>query len=299
MKPNVRSSLFLKLFLLGIFILPHFQFGQGKVPTRIKKIQTLTSDEAANRLQVFRNQRLSKDFTFQFQLEHIPRRGDSSVYNGLLWGTWNEQGPLMRARFSIEPDTVGGPSLEIILQNGTRPRAWFRQIESTESQDPATLPAFIELPPTHWYRPILPQVDYTPFDLLMPFTYWENTSYVAPEKVKGRPAQVYKALPPANFPGADLKFSSINYALDDSYNALLRVQLLDKEQKPSQTFQILSFKKVEDEQWIVKTIDLINEVTRDKARFKVNGAKLHDALPEVVFDPKKKVIPQPGELNRL
>jgi len=299
MKSNTRHSFILKLLLWGIFCFPQFQFAQDKVPTRIKKATVLTPEEAGNRLQVFRDQRLSKDFTFQFELEHIPRRGDSSVYNGYLWGTWNEQGPLMRARFSINPDTISGPSLEIILQNGKRPRAWFRQIESTESQDPATLPAFIELPPPHWYRPILPQVDYTPFDLLMPFTYWDDTSYVGPEKVKGRPAQVYKALPPANFPGANLKFSSINYALDDSYNALLRVQLLDKEQKSSQTFQILSFKKVEDEQWIVKTIDLINEDTRDKARFKVKGAKLHGTLPGVVFDPSSKVIPQPGDLNRL
>jgi hypothetical protein len=293
-----RQQTLLILFL-GVFSSTAYVHGQDRAPTRIGKTEPLTKEQAVVRLDQFRNQRLSKDFTFQFELEHIPRRGDSTIYNGYMWGTWNSNGPLIRARYSTIPDAYHGRSIELILQNGRQPSAWFRNLENVEPKAPRLQPEFIQLPPTHWYRPILPGVDYTPFDLLMPFTYWERTEYMKPDKVKGRPAQVYEAYPPQNFPGANVKFSSIRYALDDSYNALLRVETLDTSRKPIQTFQILSFKKIEEGEWIVKTIDLINEVTRDKARFEVRAAKLHDSLPPILFDPANKSLPQPQNLNQF
>ena len=294
---NPRKQIFAILFFW--FTLALTGFAQDRAPTRIGKADTLDAEKAALRLDQFRNQRLTKDFIFQFELEHIPRRGDSTVYHGYMWGTWNSNGPLIRTRYSTQPEVLHGKSIELILQNGTQPSAWFRNLESVEPKAPRLLPEFINLPPTHWYRPILPGVDYTPFDLLMPFTYWENTEYLSPDKVKGRPAQVYQAYPPPNFPGANVKFSSIRFALDDSYNALLRVETLDANQKPLQTFQILSFKKIDDQDWIVKTIDLINEETRDKARFQVRAATLHDALPPVLFDPNNTALPQVQNLKQF
>ena len=294
---QARQQTILILFL-GFFFSCSL-FGQDRAPTRIGKTERLTDEQAINRLNQFRNQRLSKDFTFHFELEHIPRRGDSTFYHGYMWGTWNANGPLIRTRYCTLPDAFHGRSIELILQNGRQPSAWFRNLESVEPTAPRLRPEFVQLPPTHWYRPILPGVDYTPFDLLMPFTYWEDTKYVKPDKVKGRPAQMYEAFPPNNFPGANVKFSSIRYALDDSYNALLRVETLDTNRKPIQTFQILSFKKIEEGEWIVKTIDLINEVTRDKARFQVRAARLHDSLPPMLFDPSEQYLPQHQNLKKF
>jgi hypothetical protein len=287
----LRTALFLFLTAQG--------FSQDRTPMQRGNKPPLDKEQAVERLQQFRNQRLSRDFIFQFELEHLPRRGDPTLYNGLLWGTWGEQGPLVRARFATEPEAFHGPSLEVLLHNGVQPKAWFRLLKSDAADQNGQLPKFVELPPNHWYRELLPGVGYTAFDLLMPFTYWEDTRYIKPDKVKGRPAQVYQAFPPKNFPGAGIKFSSVEYILDDSYNALLRVQLMDKEGKATQTFKIQDFKKVEDGEWIVKTIDLLDEKTRDKARFRVVAASLHDALPPLIFDSENPSVPQPAQLQRF
>ena len=294
---NLARHLFLRTAFLLFFT---FQgIAQDRIPMHRGNKPPLTKEQAAERLQQFRNQRLSRDFIFQFELEHLPRRGDSVLYNGVLWGTWGEAGPMIRARFATEPEAFHGKSLEVLLKNGIQPKAWFRLLKTDKPDQAGPLPNFVELPPNHWYRELLPGVGYTSFALLMPFTYWENTRYLKPDKVKGRPAQVYQAFPPKNFPGAGVKFSSVKYILDDSYNALLRVQLLDKDEKPIQTFKIQDFKKIQDGEWIVKTIDLLNEKTRDKARFRVVAAKLHDVLHPLVFDPEQTAVPQPSQLKRF
>ena len=273
--------------------------GQPRTPIPTGKDLPLTKEEAQRRLHQFRHQRLVGDYVFQFELEHIPRRGESRVYTGLLWGTWNQAGPLMRARFSATQGVQSGKLIELILQNGARPQVWKRTLLKSVADPALQPPAFTILPPQSWSKEILPGVGYAPFDLLMPFTYWADTRYLGADKVKGRPAHIFVATPPQGFPGFGRTFKSVRYALDDSYNALLRVEVLGPLDKPLRTFKILSFKKLEDDQWIIKTIDLVNETSRDKARFQVTAAAVGNEIPAIVFDPRFVNIPQTPTLKRL
>lgn len=271
---------------------------QKKPPIPTGKGVPLSPEQAANHLAQFRHQRLTGDFTFQFKLEHMPRRGESRIFDGLLWGTWSKSGPLMRARFSAFEGIQSGKSIELILQNGVHPHVWQRTLASN-NLDPTLSPPFAVVPSRSWFQEILPGVGYVPFDLLMPFTYWPDTRYIGPDKVKGRPAQIFHAIPPPDFPGFRKNFKFVRYALDDSYNALLRVEILGPLDKPLRTFKILSFKKLEDGQWIVKTIDLVNEVSRDKARFEIRAASVGQPLPSIWFDPGHSDIPQPPSMKPL
>ena len=54
--------------------------GQPRTPIPTGKDLPLTKEEAQRRLHQFRHQRLVGDYVFQFELEHIPRRGESRVY---------------------------------------------------------------------------------------------------------------------------------------------------------------------------------------------------------------------------
>ena len=295
---ETRPGRFHAFTLLGL-LAGSTLLAQPRTPIPTGKSVPLTQEEAAARLQQYRHQRLTGDFTFQFELEHMPRRGESRLYTGLLWGTWNQAGPLMRARFSATEGVQTGKSIEMILQNGIQPRIWKRNLDPaipTPSHQP---PPFAPLPPQSWFKEILPGVGYVPFDLLMPFSYWPDTRYLGTDKVKGRPAHIFLALPPQGFAGFGRQFKSVRYALDDSYNALLRVEILGPLDKPLRTFKILSFKKLEDEQWIIKTIDLVNETSRDKARFQVTAAAVGEKIPGIVFDPRLTLLPQPPELKRL
>jgi hypothetical protein len=294
--PETLRRRFFALLLAGLVISASGLFAQKQPPNATGK---LTQEEAANRLQQFRHQRLIGDFTFQFELEHMPRRGESRIFQGLLWGTWNSAGPLMRARFSSVEGISSGKSIEMILQNGVQPHVWSRSLVSTLTTSSTQPPAFTSLPPQFWFKEFLPGVGYVPFDLLMPFMYWEKTTYLGAEKVKGRPAQIFLASPPVNFSVFGKKFKAVRYALDDSYNALLRVEILGPLNKPIRTFKILSFKKLEDNQWILKTIDLVNEVSRDKARFQIRAANVGNPHPPILFDPHYFAIPQPPSMKRF
>ena len=291
-------SRFLRFTLLGIIFATSL-IAQPRTPIPTGKGVPLSPEEAATRLHQFRHQPLTGDFTFQFELEHMPRRGESRVFKGLLWGTWNQFGPLMRARFSATEGVQVGKSIEMILQNGTQPSIWQRHLSSSLNNPPTQHPPFTNLTSQNWFKEILPGVGYVPFDLLMPFSYWPDTRYIGPEKVKGRPAHIFQATPPIGFRGFESQFKLVRYALDDSYNALLRVEILGPLDKPLRTFKILSFKKLEDEQWIIKTIDLVNEISRDKARFQVTAAAVGNKNPDILFDYRQTFIPQPDKLKRL
>jgi hypothetical protein len=292
--PEMRHCLCLLLF--GFAFAGPGLFGQKQPPNTQRK---LSVQEAASRLLQFRHQRFIGDFTFQFELEDMPRRGESRIFHGFLWGTWNSSGPLMRARFSAVEGISRGKSVEMILQNGIEPLVWSRSLASALPTPSTEPPPFTRLSPQFWFKEFLPGVGYVPFDLLMPFTYWEKTTYLGAEKVKGRPAQIFLASPPVNFPGFGKKFKAVRYALDDSYNALLRVEILGPLDKPLRTFKILSFKKLEDNQWILKTIDLVNEVSRDKARFEIRAANVGNPHPTILFDPQYLAIPQPSGMKRF
>ena len=258
----------------------------------------LSKKEAAIRLNNFRGQRLRGDFIFEFDLEHMPRRGESRTHKGVLWGTWNSQGPLMRASFSALEGVQRGKSTELILQNGSHPRVWKRKLPMS-AEPSVPLPGFMEIKPSEWFQEILTGVGYVPFDLLMPFTFWEDTQYQGTERVKGRPAHLFLARPPVHLGGIRKGFRAVRFALDDGYNTLLRVEILGPLDKPVRTFKILSFKKLEDDQWIVKTIGLINEASRDKARLEIRAAAIGGLLPGNVFDPRQTATPQPPELKRI
>ena len=88
---------------------------------------------------------------------------------------------------------------------------------------------------------------------------------------------------------------SVRIGIDDTYNALLRIEVLAENAAPRTQFTIESFKKVQS-QWIVKRIVLKDLASGDRTRFKVRAASVGLILSEQVFlpqsDERLPIIPE-------
>ena len=72
--------------------------------------------------------------------------------------------------------------------------------------------------------------------------------------------------------------------IDDAYNALLHIEVLEKPDRKRSSFTVESFKKVQG-QWIVKYIVMKDWKSRDRTRFKVLSASVGLSFPEAIFSP--------------
>jgi hypothetical protein len=121
--------------------------------------------------------------------------------------------------------------------------------------------------------------DLTAFDLQMPFLYWNDFVFEGLARVRGRPAHVFLMYPPAEVSARRPELTGVRVYLDTQFNALVQAEQIGVENRSLKSITILDLKKV-DEQWIPKSIDVRDELTRNKTRFAVTGAALGlDLLP--------------------
>lgn len=291
----VLSPALLSLFFA--FYWPVMAQGLTRGDQRSNRMRALHPEETVERLEAFRRQRLIGDYYFQFTLKHKVRRGPTIRYEGMMWGSWNHLGPVTRFRIFLNPD----PSLsakedtdfvELLIQNGSMQQAWIR---------PSTEPAFKRLEGAALFQPILPDFRYSSFDLQMPFIYWGNFTYEGPILLgAGRVAQQFLMHPPKPFIRANGEIGAVRISLDDTYNALWRVEVMDNNREKLSRFSVESFKKIQ-EQYIVKRITLKDFETGDRMTFEVEAASVGLSLKSGWFDPLASLPPPdtPPVVQRL
>ncbi|WP_146209240.1 hypothetical protein [Coraliomargarita sinensis] len=250
-------------------------------------MERIDQEEGGRRLEAFRQQRLQGDYVFEFQLEHKPRRARTVRYDGIMWGSWNEQGAV--TRFKILPgDAEEGAAtapVEIIVQNGPKPSAWMRNDDSEE---------FSPVEGEALFEPLLPGLVYSVFDLQMPFIYWEEFIYQGPSLVgASRVAQEFLMIPPEGSESERQGIKGVRVSLDDTYNALWRVEVIDEDETVRSKFAVESIKKVQ-EQYIVKRITLIDYPSEDRTTFNVVDASVGLRLDEKLFDFPEEDVEAPA-----
>lgn len=276
-----RSAVF-GLTAVGLFCtcLPsHAQRAGGEKPSRF--MDRIDAEEGMRRLADFRQQRLDGDFCFEFELEHKPRRARTVRYEGIMWGSWNELGPVTRFRLSQQgEDRVqrghAPEAVELIIQNGVVAQAWIRRPGDAD---------FHRLEGEALFEPLLPGLLYSPFDLQMPFIYWENFVYEGPTLIgASRVAQQFLMLPPRGSASAERGIAGVRVGLDDIYNALWRIEIMDTEGDVVTRFAVESFKKVQ-KQYIVKRITLTDYPSKGRTTFDVEKAAVGISVSSNFFDP--------------
>jgi hypothetical protein len=229
--------------------------------------------EGARILGEFHRAGLAGNYWLSVQLRVMPHQGAERTVTGELFGTRNEQGPLTRL---ILPGT--GHARSWLIQGGPQPALWLA--------DSATSAATQMIADDKLLEPIDGNqgTDLTPFDLQMPFLYWTDFVYEGLARVRGRPAHSFVLYPPPDLAARQPGLTGVRVQIDTQFEALVQAELLGAKGVATKTITILDLKKV-GEQWIVESIDLRNNVTRDKTRFTVTAAALNLDLPAATFDP--------------
>ena len=237
----------------------------------------ISEEEAFDRLRTFRKQRLAGDFCFNFQLVHKPRKDRSTYYDGTMWGAWNEQGPVTRIYLQPRSAETVADAVELIVQNGVAPSVWIRR--GTDS-------AFRILRGETIFDPVLDGVLFRPFDLQMPFVYWADVVYEGPDRLgEAGPVQLFLMTPPEGSPAYAKGIHKVRIALDDTYDALRRIELIDAGGEATSALLTERFKKVQG-QWIVKYISLKDYASKDRTTFSVQAAAVGLIVNPIFFDPE-------------
>ena len=230
----------------------------------------------------FRRQRLGGDYSFKFELKHMPRRGPATRHRGQLWGTWGDSGA--RTRIFIPGGVLGEENkrdLTMLVHNGPQPKVW--SLSGKVAGIPQTAR---ELSGEEMFEPLLPGLVITPFDLQMPFIFW--TEYVFEGKFKklGHTVFAFLMYPPETTAAVNPNLGAVRIFLEEKSRQWLKAELVDTEGQPLKTFKIISIKRIRDEGF-PKTIDFFDERTRSKTRFRITAAALGQNFPEEHFQPER------------
>jgi hypothetical protein len=268
---------------------------------------TLSPEEGLAHLEDFRHARLKGDFCIRFDLIHYPRGKEETHFDGIAWGTWTDAGPLTRFQIrpadpkaTIPPDPVkrDANTWEWLVQNGPKPHVWVLAPGATSAR---------EIPPAEWRQPLFPGTVYSPFDLLLPFVYWDKFEYEGPKYLHGRVTDYFVMLPPAGGATATPtdKASTpatgnvpVRIALDRTYKVLIRADQLDAQRKPLREFQVLGLTPIKDE-WTFTQLDLLDTAGRDHDRFDIMEMATGLHLDSALFTPARLATPVPLPANAI
>lgn len=238
-------------------------------------------------LEKFRDSAIPGQYFLEFELHALPRRGDERVYRGQLWGSRNDTGAITRVQLT----DAAGLSHRWLLQNGAKSAVW-----GLVNDQPVPLAEAAVL------APLIPGVEVSAFDLLMPYLYWPQSGLPRIERIRGRPAHAYVFQPPAAFVQAHPEAAFVRAYLDTQFNALMQAERCAANGQVLATLSLGELKKV-NEQWMLKSVDFRNETTRDKTRLLVTAVALNLDLSPALFEPARLAEdvapPRPERIMRL
>ena len=247
------------------------QSRQYRPPAHYVQIGKPDQAEGRKILEEFRRKGISGDYYLEFSLRVLPRRGDERVVQGRMWGGRNDQGPV--SRVILQPG-VTGAERRLLVQNGPQSVLWAWPDAGGQVAPLGAAALFAPLADT----------DLTAFDLQMPFIYWNDFVFEGVEPVRGRPAHVFLLYPPAAISAQKPDLAGVRVYLDTQFGALVQAAQIGTENQTLKSITVLDLKKVDD-QWIVKTIEVRDEKTRNKTQFAITGAALNLDFSGGLFEP--------------
>ena len=255
-------------FIFNLVVAAAFAAAPATAPD-LAQVGKPDAAESKRILEQFRRSGIAGQFYLEFELRALPRRGDEQIFQGRLWGGRNEQGQITR----VELTDAGGARHRFLLQNGERAAVWNFSGGRIGQLGVAAL-----------FAPLIPGVELTAFDLQMPFLYWPDAVLEKVARARGRPAYVFLFRPPAAFALQHPELAAARADLDTQSNQLLQMELIGRDGRLEKTLQLGNLMKI-GEQWLPKSFDVRNELTRDKTRFQITGAALNLDFAARIFEP--------------
>lgn len=259
----MSNSQIVRIILLTLVCLPladsHlWAQPKGRIAPNRQTPEQLDTGEGERVIAAFRENVPNGDLAFRFLLRHRPRRGEEVSYQGTFLGTWT---PFAQSRIDLTSDA----GKRILQWSGPSPQLWIAENTSSEEDvapEKVTGPALFE--------PLLPGLTFSPFELQMPFIYWDDFQYEGTERIRGRATHSFLFTPPENM-AQTCPYTAIRTMIDADFNVLIRAQFLGEDGNITKTLELKSFKEVGG-QWIIRRVDLDDEQTGDRTIFETTAA---------------------------
>ena len=202
-------------------------------------------------------------YLYRFEFAHFSPKEAPVTHHGLLSGPY-PNAPILRIDLVSSSQDQSRQSSFLLHRDQEDSRTWKWTQNNKEVSN---------LLPKEWLLPWKEGLNHTPFDLLMPFLEWPF-EYEKSGRVCGRPAHLFLFSPRPNQKDDPPNPRAIRLAIDDAYNAPLRIEHMDGGILPTRVFSLQSFKKLDDH-WVVKAIDAKDRDTKSRTRFELK-AYAHD-----------------------
>ena len=276
--PAIRRALFLTV--VGSVLLPAAHLpAQTPVVKRPAPVYVAgdQADQTEGRraLEEFRAAGVAGSYWLELTLRVMPHKGAERNVHGQIFGQRNGQGLLTR----LSLDDLDAPA-NWLIQSGPQPASW---VSLKNQPAPRALTAAESLTP-------IGGTDLTPFDLQMPFLYWEDFIFEGVAKIRSRPAYSFLLYPPADLAAVRPDLGAVRVALDTQFHALVQAEVLDSKGGQIKSITVLDLKKI-GEQWLPRSIDLRNRATKDKTRIEFTAAALNLTLADSIFVPESLGVP--------
>lgn len=241
-------------------------------------------------LDTIRSSVIEGDFYFDFQIRLRPKRGASTRIPGRLWGSHNDLGPI--TRLVINPDSKD--QRDLIVQSGPRSAVWAWPRAAASGENASDTTAL--LAPGAMFEP-LAGTDLTPFELQMPFIYWDDFLYEGLRSGNGRVTHAFLMRPPPAIAAAQPNLAAVRIYYDEGFRAITVFEILAPGGKPAKTMKLKEFHVVAG-QFSLRKAELRNEATGNGTDFDIllTGVKL--TLPRDLFLPEAistPAVPPPIE----
>jgi hypothetical protein len=285
------------LFALGSSFGPSPLEAQSRLNRPPPRYLQLGAPDQAKGAEILRSMRSAGpdgDYYLEFELRVLPRRGGAGVERsvpGRLWGSRNREGPVTRMALATGGPGAAAGEKRVLVQGGPRPAAW-----QWPAPDGA---ATIAVDDAAIFEP-LAGTDLSAFDLQMPFLYWGDFVYEGKTRLLDRPVETFLLYPPESIAARRPDLAAMRVYLDPQYHALVQAEQIGENERVLKSMRVVELKKVGD-QWIVKSVELRDEKTRNKTRFVVTAAALNREFASGLFEPGNLsgAVGSPGGITRL
>jgi hypothetical protein len=234
-------------------------------------------------LQSFRSSGLAGDYFLKFSLKTFGSDREKRQVAGVLYGSRNGNGPV--SLVEIGEPSESGRSVRYLIQNGPQPFVW-RADEGDEI--PVLLTGDV-------LSQTLFDTDVTPFDLQLPYLFWEDFAYEGLVRFRGRPTNVFLLFPPEREGGLYPGITGVRLYLDSQFNAMMQAEILNEALEVGKEINLLKIKKIDGE-WMARTID-VRMPGGVKTRFRIESASMSCSWDPSMFEPVKLLqeLPQLDE----
>jgi len=281
---RLKSLRFFLFFVLIVGFAGSEAEAQRRLPQRPIPYTELEQEEGVARLREMRQLGITGVYSLLAEVRVMPRRGKESRFQGQVWGTRNEIGPIYRYEFWDRENAEKG-TLRFLVQNGEDRSIWVFDTADSEA-------GLREIPIEELFTPI-EGMEFTPFDLQLPFIYWEHFSYEGLSRVRGRSSHGFLMKPPQALAEAFPWLEGVRMFLDAEFNAMTGAEIVGEKGKVLRAFNIIDIKRVDD-QWLLKTVDYRNETSGDKTRLSIGAAALGLEEHRFRFTPEMLEEPFPA-----